>query len=106
MGWEDSLGVTHWVCRVCYPSSLHPPVHHPVHLHSPNHTSAERFGFAQLHQLRGRVGRSSRQSFCYLVYSADAGISVQKKMKVRIQGYCNGDMQPLQYMGAVAHAGS
>ncbi len=39
---------------------------------------AQRFGLSQLHQLRGRVGRGSEQSYCVLVYQGNSDILKQR----------------------------
>ena len=47
--------------------------------------NCERFGLAQLHQLRGRVGRSDRQSYCWLInYSRSETASARAKAMTEI----------------------
>ncbi len=55
--------------------------------------SAERFGLAQLHQLRGRVGRGSQQSHCYLVLSA----SVEPNKRLRAVATSNDGFKLAEY---------
>ena len=45
--------------------------------------NAERFGLAQLHQLRGRVGRGGYKSYCILKYNGNSDLIVQR-MKVMV----------------------
>ncbi|MEG3617304.1 ATP-dependent DNA helicase RecG [Magnetovibrio sp. PR-2] len=43
---------------------------------------AERFGLAQLHQLRGRIGRGTEASQCLLVYQPPLGEVAEKRLKI------------------------
>lgn len=43
---------------------------------------ADKFGIAQLHQLRGRVGRSHHQAYCYLLVPSIKGLSSDAKKRL------------------------
>jgi transcription-repair coupling factor (superfamily II helicase) len=43
---------------------------------------AEKFGLAQLHQLRGRVGRSHHQAYAYLLVEDEKGLTKQAKQRL------------------------
>lgn len=50
----------------------------------------DRFGLAQLHQLRGRVGRGAEQSYCFLIYSnkiTETGIERMKIVRQNTDGF-------------------
>jgi transcription-repair coupling factor (superfamily II helicase) len=44
---------------------------------------ADHFGLAELHQLRGRVGRSDRKAFCYLLVPSIHGLTRESKQRLQ-----------------------
>ena len=44
--------------------------------------NAEKFGLAQLHQLRGRVGRGDKQGVCLLIYDPSINFTAKKRLSI------------------------
>lgn len=72
--------------------------------------NAERFGLAQLHQLRGRVGRGSEKSYCILISDSKKGVAKERLaiMETTTDGFklADQDLQirgPGQFFGEAQH---
>ena len=44
--------------------------------------NANKFGLSQLHQLRGRVGRGSKQAFCILMFKSNLSENAKKRINI------------------------
>ena len=44
--------------------------------------NANKYGLSQLHQLRGRVGRGDKESYCILMFKSNLSMNAQKRIKI------------------------
>ncbi len=58
--------------------------------------NADRFGLAQLHQLRGRIGRSEKQSYCFLV-SDNLAPNTIERMKIIVENEDGSEIAKADY---------
>ena len=70
--------------------------------------NAERFGLTQLHQLRGRIGRGNKQSYCFLVTDNDSATKRLEVIEKSNDGFAISDADlelrgPGEYFGKKQH---
>ncbi len=66
------------VCTTIIESGLDIPTANTMIVHN-----ADRFGLSELHQLRGRVGRSDRRAFCYLLLPEDRSMNATAAKRLK-----------------------
>ncbi len=66
------------ICTTIIESGLDIPNANTIIIHN-----ADKFGLAQLYQLRGRVGRSERQAYCYCFYSAQKELTTDARERLK-----------------------
>ncbi|HEQ65325.1 MAG TPA: DNA helicase RecG, partial [bacterium] len=57
--------------------------------------NAERYGLAQLHQLRGRIGRSDKKGFCFIIPAKNSSKDVTERLKFFAE--CNDGFKIAEY---------
>ena len=67
------------VCTVIIESGLDIPSANTIIINQ-----ADRFGLAQIYQLRGRVGRSNERAYAYLLISGESTISEEAKKRLKV----------------------